>query len=203
MPKIDVLTRVKKDTMAEVHRYGEEEGLHHFYWHLKSPEDACIKCKRRDGRLVNVYEIKYTLDTEFCKASGEEVCPFEIEATNVLTVVEERKRQMAVLAELEKEGAKGIRWQTADVDGLADRCIKRDRRVFSMEQARAQLAGDFCKFADPEKGCECTFEVVSEEEVERVATPVAAPEPEKKKSGCGAGILIIAIGSLGFGFSLL
>ena len=81
--------------------------------------------------------------------------------------------------------------------------IKRDRRVFTMEQARAQLAGDFCSFADPEKGCECTFAEVSEEEVARVAAPAAAPEPEAKKSGCGAGVLVFALGSLGFGLSLL
>ncbi len=200
MPNIDVLTRVKKETMAEVHRYGEEQELHHFYWRLKDPDTACVECKRRNNRLVNVYEIKYTLDTEFCKATTEEVCAFEIEATKVLTVVDERERQLAVIGGLEGDGAKGIRWQTADVEGLDDRCIKRDGRVFSMDQARSQLAGDFCKFADPEKGCECTFTVASNEEVERVATPAVSLEPEKKKSGCGAGLLFFALVPLGFAF---
>jgi len=203
MPNIDVLTRVKKETMAEVHRCGEEQGLHHFYWHVKNPDEACVECRRRNGRLVNVYEIKYTLDTEFCKSAGEEVCAFEIEPTKVLTVVEERKRQLAVIDKLEQEGAKGIRWQTADVEGLADTCIKRDRRVFSMAQARVQLSGDFCKFADPEKGCECTFTVASEEEVERVASPAPLAQPTAKKSGCGASLLFFALVPLGYALARL
>ncbi|MFT5285113.1 MAG: hypothetical protein ACI8TQ_001274 [Planctomycetota bacterium] len=193
MPNIDVLTRVKKETMAEVHRYGEEQGLHHFYWRLKSPDTACIECKRRDNRLVNVYEIKYTLDTEFCKSKEAEICAFEIEATNVLTVVDERERQLEVIAEIEKGGAKGVRWHTADVEGLADRCIKRDGRVFDLGQVRRELSGDFCKFADPEKGCECTFEVATEDEVAQVTAPPVAEAAPDKKSGCGAGILLFAL----------
>ena len=193
MPNIEVLTRVKKETMAEVHRYGEEQGLHHFYWRLKDPENACVACKRRNNRLVNVYEIKYTLDTEFCESKAADVCPFEIEATNVLTVVDERERQLEVIAEIEKSGAKGIRWHTADVDGLDDRCIKRDGRVFDMRQVRDQLSGDFCKFADPEKGCECTFTVATDDEVALVTAPPVAEEPDKQKSGCGAGLLLFAL----------
>lgn len=202
MPSIEVLTRVKKETMAEVHRYCDEEDLRHFFWHVKDPANACVECKRRDGRLVNEYEIKYTLDAEFCRAEGDEVCPFELEATKVRTVVEERDRQLAVLAELEEGGAEGVRWLTADVEGLSDRCIKRDGRVFTLDQARAELQGDFCQFADPQRGCECTFEVVPPEVAASVAAP-PTPEPvAKERSGCGASAAVFALALVGAAWAL-
>ncbi len=191
MVKFEILSRKKKEVLAEVERLGEEAGFHHFYWRLAAPDDACEECARRDGRLVNKYDIRYTLDAEYCVAEGDVICPFELDPTRVKTVYEERDRLLAELAKLEEEGKPGIRWQTADVDGLDDRCIKRDGRVYTFEQARRELASEFCKFADPEQGCQCTFEIPSEQEVDLVkAHASASPAVPEKRSGCGAGILL-------------
>lgn len=192
MPKFEILSRRKKELMAEVERLGEEEGFHHFYWRVEDPKTACAECKRRDGKLVNKYDIKYTLDTEYCLAAGDIICPFELVPLKPKTIYEERERLLGELKRLQEQGAPGIRWRTADVAGLDDRCLKRDGRVFAFDQARRELASEFCKFANPELGCQCTFEVPRADEVEHVSTPAAKPVVESKKSGCGAGVMLLA-----------
>ncbi len=63
-----------------------------------------------------------------------------------------------------------------------------------MQQARLEIEGDFCVFADPALGCQCTFEVVSVEAVEQVTPPpVTEPESSERKAGCGASFLLFAL----------
>jgi hypothetical protein len=196
----ETLSRRKKEIMAEVERLGEEEGFHHFYWNVQDPGTACKECARRNGRLINKYDIKYTLDAEFCVAEGDEVCAFELAPLKPTTVYKERERLLEELGRLEKDGAPGVRWMTADVDNLDDRCIKRHGRVYTMPQAKQQLDGEFCVFADPALGCQCHFDVVAAEEVERLtAPPVAAPESatSEPKAGCGASFLVFALPAFG------
>lgn len=192
MPSFEILSRRKKEIMAEVERLGDEEDFHHFYWRLRDYDAACAECQRREGRLVNKYDIKYTLDTEYCVAEGDVICPFDLAPVKPKTVYEERERILSELSRMEEAGTPGVRWRTADVEGLDDRCIKRHDRVFTFEQARRQLAGEFCKFADPELGCQCVFEAASAEEVDLVRTPAAAAVPERKRSGCGAAAVLLA-----------
>ncbi len=192
MPKFEILSRRKKEIMAEVERLGEDEGFHHFYWRLAEPGTACAECKRRDGRLVNKYDIKYTLDTEYCLAEGDAICAFDLVPLKPKTVYEERERLLGELGRLEQEGAPGVRWRTADVPDLDDRCLKRDGRVFTFDQARRELASEFCKFANPELGCQCTFEMPSATEVQSRPASRGEPVVASKKSGCGAGIVLLA-----------
>ena len=188
MPTFETLTRRKKEIMDEVARLGED-GFHHYYWRLADPDGACKECKRRHDKLINNYDIKYTLDTEFCISEGDDVCAFELAPIKPTTVYAERDRLLEEFQKLEDDGVVGVRWMTADVEGLDDQCIKRHGRVYSMEQARGQVQGEFCKFANPAKGCECTFEPVEANQVEQVAAaPVGegAAEELDKKGGCGA-----------------
>ena len=49
MVKFEILSRKKKEVLAEVERLGEEEDFHHFYWQLTDPDTACKECLRRNN----------------------------------------------------------------------------------------------------------------------------------------------------------
>lgn len=188
MPNFEILSQRKKEIMDEVSRLADG-GFHHFYWRLKDPESACTICKRRHDRLLNAYEIKYKLDLEYC-VSEDDICPYELDPLKPKTVYQERDRQLAVLKELEEGGAKGVRWVAPDGDLACDPSLRRHKRLFTMEQVRKELDGDFCIFADPARGCECTFNVAPDDEVAALQAQMEAlAEAEVEttsRKGCGS-----------------
>lgn len=50
-----------------------------------------------------------------------------------------------------------IRWLTARDEAVCPLCRSREGKIFTFEEARKELQGEFCRPGDPDDKCRCTF----------------------------------------------
>ncbi len=66
-----------------------------------------------------------------------------------------RRELLERLGEYEEEGTDLVTWNTACDAHVCPRCAAREGRVFTIEEARRELEGEFCRPRDPDDRCRC------------------------------------------------
>jgi len=50
-----------------------------------------------------------------------------------------------------------VKWLSARDMHVCSLCAARDGRIYTIQQAKKELEGEFCKPGDPDDRCRCTF----------------------------------------------
>jgi len=73
------------------------------------------------------------------------------------TVDDWRKEMLVHLIETSDDGTTKVKWLTARDEHVCPLCAAREEKVYSFEQAKKELEGEFCKPGDPDDRCRCVF----------------------------------------------
>jgi hypothetical protein len=66
-----------------------------------------------------------------------------------------REKMLAHLVESSDNGANKVEWYTAQDEHVCPLCVARNRKIYTFEQAKKELEGEFCKPSDPDDRCRC------------------------------------------------
>lgn len=78
------------------------------------------------------------------------------------TVDDWRKEMLAHLVERSDNGINKVEWSSAQDEHVCALCANRDGKIYTFEQAKKELEGEFCRPSDPDDRCRCIFLAVSE-----------------------------------------
>lgn len=73
------------------------------------------------------------------------------------TVNDWRKDMLKNLIDRSDNGANKVQWCTAGDQHVCHLCLQRNGKVYTFEQAKRELEGEFCKPNDPDDRCRCVF----------------------------------------------
>jgi len=69
-----------------------------------------------------------------------------------------RKDLLEVLDYIAEDSEVGnVNWLTARDEHVCPLCAAREGKIYTIDQARKELEGEFCKPGDPDDRCRCTF----------------------------------------------
>ena len=74
------------------------------------------------------------------------------------TVNQWRKGMLMELKEIKSEGLfNKVKWLTARDEVVCPLCAAREGKSYTIEEAKKELEGEFCKPIDPDDRCRCCF----------------------------------------------
>lgn len=78
------------------------------------------------------------------------------------TIDDWRKDLLEVLENIiEGSDVQKVEWSTAGDENVCSLCAARDGKIYSIQEVKKELAGEFCKPGDSADRCRCTLLYVS------------------------------------------
>jgi len=71
-----------------------------------------------------------------------------------------RKDMMDIINRLD-DGVTRVEWSTANDKVVCPLCAKRNEKIYTIQEVKKELTGEFCKPGDPDDRCRCTLLSVS------------------------------------------
>jgi hypothetical protein len=76
------------------------------------------------------------------------------------TMEDARQELQAQLDRYDQDGVTLVNWLTTQDDQVCSLCASREKRVFTIAEARQVLEGTFCQSRAPDGRCRCLLSVV-------------------------------------------
>lgn len=109
-----------------------------------------------------------------------------------------RKDMLEILSHLKSQDVVTVTWQSSNDNHVCPLCAARNRKIYTIDEAKKELKGKFCQPGDPDDRCRCSFTTV--EYKKSSPKPKRRRRKSKKNAEVSGTVALITLGAAFFIF---